>query len=427
MEIFERVEASKPEKERVPLSARVYPEDWDEVLGQDHLLGPGRPLRRLIEEGKLVSAVFYGPPGTGKTAVARILSRKISVPFLALNASLAKPSDLKKLIQQALHVYERRGVRPVLYVEEVHRFNRLHQEILLSATEQGAVVFVGSTVMNPYFYLSKALLSRALVFEFRPLKEEHLLALVARVLAKEYPDREVPEEVRTAIARHADGDARRALNLLEAVLVACPDRRVAPECAASVLGHRVLRYDQKGDDHYDVISALIKSIRGSDPDAAMYWLIRMLESGEDPRFLLRRLMILAAEDIGLADPRALVIATQGAEAFDRVGRPEADLILTEVVLYLATAPKSNTVLRALVRAKEAVEKGPWAEVPDHLKDAHYPGAEALGRGKGYIYPHDHEGPIEQAYLPPELQGLKIFEPKPIGEEARLVQNKEVKK
>ncbi len=427
MEIFEHVEASKQDPDRLPLSARAYPEDWDEVLGQDHLLGPNRPLRRLVEANKLVSAVFYGPPGTGKTAVARILSKKISVPFLALNASLAKPSDLKKLIQQALHLHQTRGIRPVLYVEEVHRFNRLHQEILLSATEQGAVVFIGSTVMNPYFYLSKALLSRALVFEFRPLEERHLLVLIDRVLEKEFPGRDLSPEVRVAIARHADGDARRALNLMEAVLVACPDPQVSPACAEAVIGRRILRYDQKGDDHYDLISALIKSIRGSDPDAAMYWLLRMLESGEDPRFLLRRLMILAAEDIGLADPRALILATQGAEAFDRVGRPEADLILTEVVLYLAKAPKSNTVLRALVRAKEAVQKGPWAEVPDHLKDAHYPGAQVLGRGKGYLYPHDYEGPIDQAYLPPELQGLKIFEPKPIGEEARYVENKEVKK
>lgn len=397
----------------IPLSARYYPRDWQDILGQEEIVGSEGTLRKLVEHGKLCSAIFYGPPGTGKTAVAHLISQKINTPFLYINASLAKPTDLKGLVNKALYLYEKNGKSPVIYVEEIHRFNRHHQEILLSATEQGKVILIGSTVLNPYFYLSKALLSRTLIFEFHPLKEEDLIDLLERAIGDEYPDYQFDREAIVEIARFADGDARRALNFLEAVATLSEDKQIRRTNVRRVISGRPFRYDRAVDDHYDTISALIKSIRGSDPDGAMYWLVRMLESGEDPNFIIRRLLILAAEDIGLADPDALRVAASGALAFERVGRPEGDLILTEVVLYLAKAPKSNTVLKTLQNSQKIVREHQWGEVPQHLKSSNFPGARDLGRGKGYIYPHDHEHPIDQKYLPEELQGIRIFNPSPV--------------
>ncbi len=416
MEIFEGKAPSSP-----LLSSRFYPETWEDFVGQEHLVGPQGAVRRLVASGRLPSMLFYGPPGTGKTALARVIARQVGGQFFSLNASVARPSDLKALLQKAVQVYHATGRPAVVFVDEIHRFNRLHQELLLASTEAGQVVFIGSTVLNPYTTLSKALLSRVLVFEFHSLSEEDLLRLLERARQRAFPDRAVEPEVLRQIARLANGDARRALNLLEALLLTVPDNEpVRPEHLESLVSRRLLRFDRAGDDHYDTISALIKSLRGSDPDAAIYYALRLLEAGEDPRFLFRRLLIFAAEDIGLADPRALLVAQAGAAAFEQVGRPEGDLILTEVVLYLATAPKSNTVLRTLNAARKAVLKGPWTEIPQHLRDAHYAGARKLGRGKGYLYPHDHpEAARKQRYLPEELQHLRFFEPRAVGYEAQL--------
>ncbi len=417
MEIFEgKVEPSSP-----LLSSRFYPETWEDFVGQEHLVGPQGAVRRLVEAGRLPSMLFYGPPGTGKTALARLLSLRVGGRFFSLNASLAKPSDLKRLLQQAVRVFRTTGRPAVVFVDEIHRFNRLHQEVLLASTEAGQVVFIGSTVLNPYTTLSKALLSRVLVFEFRSLEETHLVTLLQRALQRFFPERRISPEALQRIARLANGDARRALNLLDAVLVTVPeDREGTVADVDRLVSRRLLRFDRAGDDHYDTTSAWIKSLRGSDPDAAIYYTLRLLEGGEDPRFLFRRLLIFAAEDIGLADPRALLVAQAGAAAFEQVGRPEGDLILTEVVLYLATAPKSNTVLRTLNAARRAVQEETWAEIPQHLRDSHYAGARKLGRGKGYLYPHDHpEAAKHQTYLPKALQHLRFFEPRAVGYEAQL--------
>ncbi len=417
MEIFEgKASVSSP-----LLSSRFYPETWEDFVGQDHLVGPQGAVRRLVASGRLPSMLFYGPPGTGKTALARLIAREVGGRFFGLNASLARPSDLKALLQQAVQVFHSTGKPAVVFVDEIHRFNRLHQELLLANTEAGQVVFIGSTVLNPYTTLSKALLSRVLVFEFHSLSEADLQTLLQRALVRFFPNRRVVPEVIQRIARLANGDARRALNLLEALLLTVPeDREARTEDLERLVSRRLLRFDRAGDDHYDTVSAFIKSLRGSDPDAAIYYALRLLEAGEDPRFLFRRLLIFAAEDIGLADPRALPIAQARAAAFEQVGRPEGDLILAEVVLYLATAPKSNTVLRTLQAARRAVQEEAWAEIPQHLRDTHYAGAKKLGRGKGYLYPHDHpEAARQQRYLPENLQHLRFFEPRSVGYEAQL--------
>jgi len=417
LEIFD----GKTKPSSTLLSSRFYPETWEDFVGQEHLVGPQGAVRRLVEAGRLPSMLFYGPPGTGKTALARLLARHVGGRFFSLNASVAKPSDLKRILAQAVQVFQATGRPAVVFVDEIHRFNRLHQELLLASTEAGQVVFIGSTVLNPYTTLSKALLSRVLVFEFHSLKESHLQELLLRAIHRFYPGRRMAPEALQRLARWANGDARRALNLLEVVLATVPEgKEVVPADVDRWVSRRFLRFDRAGDDHYDTVSAWIKSLRGSDPDAAIYYTLRLLEAGEDPRFLFRRLLIFAAEDIGLADPRALLVAQAGAAAFEQVGRPEGDLILTEVVLYLATAPKSNTVLRTLQAARRAVLEEVWAEIPQHLRDRHYAGAEKLGRGEGYIYPHDHpEAAQHQRYLPEALQHLRFFEPRAVGYEAQL--------
>ena len=298
MEIFEgKASVSSP-----LLSSRFYPETWEDFVGQDHLVGPQGAVRRLVASGRLPSMLFYGPPGTGKTALARLIAREVGGRFFGLNASLARPSDLKALLQQAVQVFHNTGKPAVVFVDEIHRFNRLHQELLLANTEAGQVVFIGSTVLNPYTTLSKALLSRVLVFEFHSLSEADLQTLLQRALARFFPNRRVVPEVIQRIARLANGDARRALNLLEALLLTVPeDREARTEDLERLVSRRLLRFDRAGDDHYDTVSAFIKSLRGSDPDAAIYYALRLLEAGEDPRFLFRRLLIFAAEDIGQAD------------------------------------------------------------------------------------------------------------------------------
>lgn len=415
-----------------PLAKRMLPQILGEFVGQEHILGEGRPLRKLIEEDKLISAIFYGPPGTGKSSLARIIANKTSSPFIYLNAVESNVTELKKKIALAEKHFKMSGYRAVLFVDEVHRFNRLQQEYLLPSVERGTLTFLGSTVQNPFFAISKALISRTLVFEFKPLSIGELILIMERALSDEERGLgklrlKITDEALKHIAIASEGDARRALNYLELVsLVASSDNILDKEVVDSILT-QTFHYDRTGDEHYDMISAFIKSIRGSDPDASMYWMVRILEAGEDPRYVLRRVLIHSAEDIGLADPIALVVANSALTAFEMVGRPEGDLIIAEAVLYLATAPKSNTVYRALKKAHEIVKKYPREEVPEHLKDSHYPGAKKLGHGEGYIYPHGHEGKIEQDYLPKGLKGIKIFDPVDVGYEKQLKKGKEVDK
>lgn len=412
-----------------PLAKRMLPQTLDEFVGQEHILGEGRPLRKLIEEDRLISAIFYGPPGTGKSSLAKIIANRTKSPFVYINAVESNVSELKKKISFAEKHYQMTGNRAVLFVDEVHRFNRLQQEYLLPSVERGSLTFLGSTVQNPFFAISKALISRTLVFEFKPLKVDELKTIMERAVKDE--ERGIgklrltfTEGALEKIAIAAEGDARRALNYLELVSIIAGKQHIDENDVDAILTH-TFHYDRTGDEHYDMISAFIKSIRGSDPDAAMYWMVRILESGEDPRYILRRVLIHSAEDIGLADPMALVVASSALTAFEMVGRPEGDLIISEAVLYLATAPKSNTVYRALKKAHEVVKNYPREEVPQHLRDSHYSGAKKLGHGEGYIYPHGHEGEIEQDYLPQNLKGVKIFEPADIGYEKELKKRKEV--
>ncbi len=402
------------------LAARMEPADLDEFVGQSHILGQGKPLRVLIEKEKLMSAIFFGPPGTGKTSLARIIARRTKRHFIHFNAAESTPKELRKAIHEA------ESLKGVLFVDEIHRFNRLQQDLLLPAVERGRFVFLGSTVHNPFFALSKALLSRTLLFEFKPLGEDDILKILRRALSDKERglgslNLDVEPQALARIASISDGDARRALNYLELLaLTVGQNGRITVELLSQALT-RQFTFDRSGDEHYDMISAFIKSIRGSDPDAAMYWFVRLIEAGENPEYILRRILVHSAEDIGLADPQALVLAASALNAFEMVGRPEGDLIIAEAVLYLATAPKSNTVLRALSAARKLVRERKAPEVPQHLRDSHYSGAKRLGRGEGYIYPHSVNGHVEQSYMPEELADEKIFEPRPVGYEKLIIQ------
>jgi putative ATPase len=428
LELFESRDEGSPS----PLAKRMAPRSLDEYAGQKHLLGKGKPLRRLIEDETLFSCVFFGPPGTGKTSLGKIIAERTHVPFVYLSAPEARTGELKKIIALTRKFRQSNGKRAVLFLDEVHRFNRQQQEFLLPAVERGDFIFIGSTVENPFFALSKALLSRCLVFEFRPLSEDDLLWILKAALAdlaRGLGERglEAEDTVLKTLCRLSDGDARRALNALEFASATMPEDsggRLTDEALQTIFGRRVLRYSRNGDEHYDIISALIKSIRGSDPDAAEYWLVRLLESGEDPLYVLRRLLVHSAEDIGLADPNALVVIASALQGFERVGRPEGDLLLSEAVLYLATAPKSNTVLRTLSAARKALRENEAYEVPSHLRSSGYSGAKELDRGVGYVYPHGRNGPVDQTYLPEKLLGLKLFSPSPIGFEKDLIRRAE---
>jgi len=401
-------------KREAPLAARMRPRTLEEFVGQHHIVGPGKLLRRAIEADRLFSSlIFWGPPGTGKTTLAMIIARRTESHFETLSAVLAGVADLRRIIGEAR---ERRGMygrRTILLVDEIHRWNKAQQDALLPHVEDGTIVLIGATTENPYFEVIGPLLSRARVFQFHPLSEEEVLTLLRRALAD--PERgygrrsvEVTDEALAHLAHVAGGDARTALNALElAVESTPPDEdgviRIDLAVAQDSIQRRVVRYDRAGDEHYDTISAFIKSVRGSDPDAALYWLAKMVHAGEDPRFIMRRLLILAAEDIGLADPQAIIVTAACAQALEWVGLPEAQYHLAEATLYLATAPKSNSV-GAYWKALAEIEAHGAGPVPLHLRDSSRD-AQALGHGKGYKYPHDYPGHwVAQRYLPEGVEG-----------------------
>ncbi len=408
------------EKKKKPLAWRMMPESLQEFVGQEELLGDGRPLRRLIEEDSIVSLILYGPPGTGKTAIARIIAKITKARFVALNAVTAGVKDIREAIASA-------GFgRTILFVDEIHRFNRLQQDALLPHVESGEITLIGASTHNPFFSLVPALASRSIIFEFKPLSPEQIKVLLRRALTspKGLSDYGVELEERAAehIALQSAGDARKALNMLEIAFLTLyrPSEgrvTITIEGLKESLQQKTLYYDE--DEHYDVISAFIKSMRGSDPDAAVYWLARMIASGEDPMFIARRIVICASEDVGNADPRALQVAVSAMLALEKIGMPEGRIPLAQAAIYVATAPKSNASYLAVERAGDSVANEPLQSVPTHLMDAHYPGAERLGRGAGYKYPHNYKGHyVRQRYLEHERV---FYEPSEEGYE-RTIKN-----
>ncbi len=407
---------------QAPLAARLRPRTIDEVVGQPHLLGPDRPLRRLVELDRLSSVLLWGPPGTGKTTLALAVAGSTARSFEQLSAVTAGVKDVREVIERARRRLGERDQGTILFLDEIHRFNKAQQDALLPAVEDGTLVLIGATTENPFFEVNPPLRSRSTLFRLDPLTPDDLRVLVERGL--EVLGTTAGDEAVDLLVERSGGDGRVVLTSLEvAAALAHPDR-VDLAHAEAALGTSAVRYGR--DDHYDVISAFIKSMRGSDPDAAVYWLARMLEAGEDPRFIARRMVIFASEDIGMADPQALVVATSAAHALELVGLPEAQLNLAQAVVHLATAPKSNRSALAIWNARADIAAGALGEVPAHLRDTSYRGAKVLGHGAGYEYPHDHEhselgGYVGQQYLPDALTGRRWYEPSSHGHEQEIAE------
>jgi putative ATPase len=394
-----------------PLAQRARPSTLEEFVGQSHVLGRRSALRTAIEQDRVTSMVFYGPPGTGKTTLARIVAARTGAAFEELSAVSATVAQVREVLARARERLGAQGQRTILFLDEIHRFNKAQQDALLPAVEEGLVTLIGATTENPYFEVNSALMSRMQLYTLEPLSDEELGAVVRRGAA--ILDVSVPDELAALIARRAGGDARSALNILElaAQTAGAEGVPIAEDHVEDAARKRPLVYDRTGDQHYDFTSAFIKSMRGSDPDAAVYYLAAMLEAGEDPRFVARRMVILASEDVGDADPQALVVAVAAAQALEHVGLPEAKLNLAQAAIYLATAPKSNAVIRALSAATKDVHEHGNLRPPKELRDAHYRGAKKLGHGEGYIYPHSDPAGLEVDYLPDELKGTTYYEPK----------------
>ena len=412
-----------------PLAVRMRPHSLDEVIGQRHLTGPGTPFRKLIDHDAAMSLLLWGPPGTGKTTLAQVVSRVTRRRFTELSAVTAGVKDVRAAIDAARRDLGLTGTGTILFVDEVHRFNKAQQDALLPAVENRWVSFIGATTENPFFSVVGPLLSRSLLLTLEPLSDDDIRAVIERAVAGErgLAGRiTLADGVTDLLVRLAGGDARRVLTYLEAAALGVPDGGSVDVTAVErAVDRAAVRYDRGGDQHYDVISAFIKSIRGSDADAAVHYLARMIQAGEDPRFIARRLIVHASEDIGLADPTALQAAVAAAHAVQFVGLPEARINLTQVVIHLALAPKSNAVIKAIGAAEADVQAGRIGSVPAHLRDAHYRGADRLGHGKGYVYPHDLDGAVAaQQYAPDELAGRRYYEPTRHGAEARFAERYE---
>ena len=403
-------------RQQAPLAARLRPQTLDEVVGQKHLVGPGRPLRRLVEQDRVSSAIFWGPPGTGKTTLALAVAGTTQRAFEQMSAVTAGVKDVREVIERARQRLGEHGRGTILFLDEIHRFSKAQQDALLPAVEDGTLTLIGATTENPFFEVNAPLRSRSTLFRLEPLDREAIALLIGRGLASESAQAE-PDAI-ALLADRSGGDGRQVLTALEvACALAFPDV-ITVQHVESALGTSALRYGR--DDHYDVISAFIKSIRGSDVDAGLYWLARMLEAGEDARFIVRRLIVLASEDIGMADPMSLLVAVAAAQAVEHVGLPEAQLNLAQAVVHLATAPKSNRSALGIWSARSMVRDGAVGEVPAHLRDAHYQGAASVGHGTGYVYPHDDpRGWVPQQYRPDELVGVTLYEPTTHGFEQEV--------
>ncbi len=428
MDLFDYMKETALEKES-PLASRMRPATLDEVVGQEHIIGKDKLLYRAIKADKLGSVIFYGPPGTGKTTLARVIANTTSAEFTQLNATTAGKKDMEDVVKAAKDRLGMFGKRTILFVDEIHRFNKGQQDYLLPFVEDGTLVLIGATTENPYFEVNGALISRSIIFELKALEKKDIKKLLLRAVTDTKKglgsyQAVLEEDALEFLADISGGDARAALNALELGVLTTERSsdgkiHIDLETASECIQKRVVRYDKTGDQHYDTISAFIKSMRGSDPDAALYYLAKMLYAGEDIRFISRRIMICAAEDVGMADPQALVVAASAAQAVERIGMPEAQIILAEAVAYVACAPKSNASYMALNQAMESVRQKKTT-VPPHLQDAHYKGAAKLGHGLGYLYAHDYPNHyVEQQYLPQELEGTRFYYPTENGYEQKV--------
>ena len=429
MDLFDYMRMER-KKQESPLAVRMRPRTLDEVVGQSHIIGKDRLLYRAIKADKISSLIFYGPPGTGKTTLARVIANTTSAQFVQMNATTSGKKDMEQAVSQAKDMLGMYGKRTILFIDEIHRFNKAQQDYLLPFVEDGTVILIGATTENPYFEVNGALLSRSKIFHLEPLSAEEIAGLIRKAVTDEERGMgaygaAITEDAVSFIARMAGGDARAALNAVElGVITTEPnadgkiliDLDVAQEC----IQRKAVHYDKSGDNHYDVISAFIKSMRGTDPDAAVFYLARMLDAGEDPKFIARRIMICASEDVGNADPQALQVAVAASLAVERVGLPEGRIILSQAASYVASAPKSNACVMAIDKAQEMVRRADTGQVPPHLRDAHYGGARDLGHGIGYKYAHDYpENYVRQQYLPDAIREERFYIPTENGYEKQI--------
>ena len=428
MDLFEYAREKQKETES-PLASRLRPETLEEVVGQQHIIGKDKLLYRAIKADKLTSVIFYGPPGTGKTTLAKVIANATSAKFCQINATVAGKKDMEAVVEEAKRTRGMYQQKTILFLDEIHRFHKGQQDYLLPFVEDGTVILIGATTENPYFEVNRALISRSTVFELKPLSLEEIEVLIRRAVYDEKKGMgsyhaEIEADALQFLADMAGGDARLALNAVELAVLTTKRSvdgmiHLTLEVVSECIQKRVVRYDKDGDNHYDTISAFIKSMRGSDPDAAVYYLAKMLYAGEDIRFIARRIMICASEDVGNADPMALTVAVSAAQAVERIGMPEAQIILSQAVLYVASAPKSNAAVMAISKAMESVQTK-RTSVPAHLQDAHYGGHENLGHGVGYRYAHDYPNHyVKQQYLPDEIKGSVFYHPGDLGKEKEI--------
>lgn len=428
MDLFDYMRETTKKKES-PLASRLRPKTLEEVVGQQHLIGKDKLLYRAIKADKLSSIIFYGPPGTGKTTLAKVIANTTSANFTQINATVAGKKDMEEVVRQAKDNQGMYGKKTILFVDEIHRFNKGQQDYLLPFVEDGTLILIGATTENPYFEVNGALISRSSIFELKSLEKEDIRKLIMRALTDEERGMGsyhaiIDEDALEFLADICGGDARNALNAIELGVLTTERSEdgkihITIDVVSECIQKRVVRYDKGGDNHYDTISAFIKSMRGSDPDAAVFYLAKMLYAGEDVKFIARRIMICASEDVGNADPMAISVAVAAAQAVERVGMPEAQIILSQAVLYVATAPKSNSAVNAIMAANAAV-RAHKTTVPSHLQDAHYKGSANLGRGTGYKYAHDYPNHyVEQQYLPEEIKDMQFYEPSDMGYEKAI--------